>query len=653
MARLWIVLAFLVAADAAHAQQRTLGAGASDNAAAFRGQVGRRLTFVCPAYFSLAGSVYGTDLYTDDSPVCVAAVHAGVLQRGAAGAVTIVIGAEAPSFRGSRQHEVQSEDYASRYASMQFDTGGPPAQIDWVTTAHFPQEFTGTVVVTCPPNGITSNKIWGTDVYADDSLICVAAVHAGVITLAAGGPVAVTGAPGEASYSSSTNHGITSQRYDAWDASFRVATPSGESTAPAGNTVTRLGVGVTAQGLATVIWAAPAGAEDYLVVRWNSADATCCYNVSPPGGPLTATQWVDTMLLQKYGPYTYRVYARTSAGVLAGETSINWNGTPIEAPRFTPTPGAGTRVTERAPDVSGSPAIVEAPATPTRVTERAPTSATSPIVPLPAGAGRYRVTLTGVQVTTPTKDALDNTDGQGDEIVALAIAMPFERGVDKPTAGTLGFGGKVLDLSIIQSVEYGDINALRKNADRVRAGHATTNGGGLRGQDLAPDGFSPGNSRGTPDPRKFPLLVWEGILHEGTDAVLVVPSVWERDIARPRLDAYMDGWRNGSKTETLRLADLQTRLPGIAVSQTTVNPAAPTAYSVAELGAQVLDRPLGLTVQPLVVEYHDRFIVLTREKLGNLAVGSYQSLAIQYVEPADNPVLGGDYTLEMRVERIE
>jgi hypothetical protein len=135
--------------------------------------------------------------------------------------------------------------------------------------------------------------------------------------------------------------------------------------------------------------------------------------------------------------------------------------------------------------------------------------------------------------------------------------------------------------------------------------------------------------------------------------VLIVPSIWERDIARARLDQYTTGWIAGGKDETLRIAELQTALPGIAITQTTVNPAPPTAYSVADLAGQVLDRPLGLTDQPLVVEYHDRFIVLTREKLGDLAAGSYQSLAIQYVEPADNPVLGGDYTLEMRIERVE
>jgi hypothetical protein len=655
MSRLWVVLVFLVAADAAFAQQRTLGAVATDNAATFRGQVGRRVTYVCPAYFPLAGSVYGTDVYTDDSPICLAAAHAGVLQAGTAGAVTFVIGGDVASFQGSTRNGVKSQGYTSVYPTMQFDTGGAPGQIDWATTgARIPQEFTGTVVVTCPPRGITSNTLWGTDVYADDSQICVAAVHAGVITLAAGGPVAVTPAPGAASYTQSTRNGITSQRYGAWTASFRVAAPSGASAAPAGNTVTSIGVGVTALGLATVSWAAPPGAQSYVVARWNSDDATCCNNLSPPAGPLTATQWVDTMLLQKYGPYTYRVYAHTSTGVLTGETSINWNGTVIEAPTFTRPPGTGTRLTERAPDSSTTPTLASTPSTGTRLTERAPTSSTTPtpVATLPANAGRYRVTLTGVQVTATTKDVFDNTDGQGDEIAAVAIAAYFERGIATPQAGRIGTGPILRDLRAVRGVEYGDINALRKDADRLRAGNAA-DGGGLVVQDVVPEGFTPGNSRGTPSAREFPLLVWEGILHEGTDAVLIVPSLWERDIARARLDAYVNGWLTGSIVDTLKAADVQVPLPGVIIVQTTINPAPPTAYAVADLAGHVLDRPLGLTLQPLVVEYHDRFIVLTREKLADLAAGSYRSLAIQYVEPAADPVLGEDYTLEMRIERLE
>ncbi|MGH7472233.1 MAG: LCCL domain-containing protein, partial [Longimicrobiales bacterium] len=40
----------------------------------------------------------------------------------------------------------------------------------------------------CPPGG-TAGRVYGTDIYTDDSSICTAAVHAGLITLAEGGRI--------------------------------------------------------------------------------------------------------------------------------------------------------------------------------------------------------------------------------------------------------------------------------------------------------------------------------------------------------------------------------------------------------------------------------------------------------------------------------
>lgn len=51
--------------------------------------------------------------------------------------------------------------------------------------------------------------IWGTDIYTDDSAICAAAVHAGVITMA-GGAVTVEIMAGQASYQSTNRNGVSS-----------------------------------------------------------------------------------------------------------------------------------------------------------------------------------------------------------------------------------------------------------------------------------------------------------------------------------------------------------------------------------------------------------------------------------------------------------
>lgn len=76
--------------------------------------------------------------------------------------------------------------------------------------------------------------------------------------------------------------------------------------------------------------------------------------------------------------------------------------------------------------------------------------------------------------------------------------------------------------------------------------------------------------------------------------------------------------------------------------------------TITDILAQLIDRPVGLTPVPLIAPYHDRFIVLTREKLSALAsAGSGTDVDIEYVEPANDPVLGGNYRLRVRVERIE
>lgn len=64
--------------------------------------------------------------------------------------------------------------------------------------------------------------VWGTDVYTDDSSICLAAVHAGAIGRA-GGRVRVLATRGRQSYPGSTRNGVTSQAYGRWPNAFSFA----------------------------------------------------------------------------------------------------------------------------------------------------------------------------------------------------------------------------------------------------------------------------------------------------------------------------------------------------------------------------------------------------------------------------------------------
>ncbi len=225
-----IIAAAALSAAAAHAQTY-LGLAPTQNAGAFRAQAGQALSFVCPASDGSKANLYGTDTYTDDSPICAAAIHAGVLEAGRAGIVTILIGDGAKSFKGSERNRIVSHDYGALGHSYSFVQDGEPGSISWKTVWNgIPDDFTDPIVVSCPPEGDASRAIWGTDVYTRDSTICVAAAHTGSITPEKGGLVTVRRAPAPKEYPGTERYRVTSQRWGSSADAFTVA--AARATAP-------------------------------------------------------------------------------------------------------------------------------------------------------------------------------------------------------------------------------------------------------------------------------------------------------------------------------------------------------------------------------------------------------------------------------------
>lgn len=72
----------------------------------------------------------------------------------------------------------------------------------------------------CPAAGDASGAVWGVGPYTDDSSICTAAVHAGLITVVSGGTVSFDMQAGADSYKGSTVNGVTTLDYGAWPAQF-------------------------------------------------------------------------------------------------------------------------------------------------------------------------------------------------------------------------------------------------------------------------------------------------------------------------------------------------------------------------------------------------------------------------------------------------
>jgi neutral ceramidase len=210
--------AVLVDASGLEAQQVTLAAQAQTNAAVFRDQIGRHLTFICSAQVNINQDIYGTDVYTDTSPICAAAAHAGVFTRGTSTAVTIRMGGEAPSFTASTRNSVTSLAYGRWSGTYAFVRDGSPGRIDWGTTiVSVATDYLTPITLECPPAGADRGEIWGNDVYPEDSAICVAGVHAGAITMA-GGTLTLTRVPKQASFPATTRYAITSRMWSdpAW-----------------------------------------------------------------------------------------------------------------------------------------------------------------------------------------------------------------------------------------------------------------------------------------------------------------------------------------------------------------------------------------------------------------------------------------------------
>jgi LCCL domain-containing protein len=241
--RIWCVMlaaAMAAAMPVASAQQASIGISGTDSATGFRYQTGRRLVFICPTIDMPSQEVWGTDVYADNSAICSAAMHAGFLPLGRAGLVSIVIGGEASSFMGSTRNGVTSTSYGNSDYTYTFSPTTEPAAIDWTTTVlRIPPDFDQPVTVICPRGGKTDAFVWGTDVYINDSAICVAAVHAGIITLD-GGAVTVTKATALKAYEASLRNGVQSMSWTDWPGAFTVAAANaipGTTAAGGGRTI--------------------------------------------------------------------------------------------------------------------------------------------------------------------------------------------------------------------------------------------------------------------------------------------------------------------------------------------------------------------------------------------------------------------------------
>jgi hypothetical protein len=97
----------------------------ASNASEFNGQIGERIGYKCTPD-GTAGSVWGTEIYTDDSSVCTAGVHAGLITLEDGGRVVIEIAEGLEEYTGSLENGIESYDYGSWGGSFFFPAAGEP-----------------------------------------------------------------------------------------------------------------------------------------------------------------------------------------------------------------------------------------------------------------------------------------------------------------------------------------------------------------------------------------------------------------------------------------------------------------------------------------------------------------------------------------------
>ena len=191
------------------------------DATAMRGKVGERAQFECSAK-GTPGSVWGTNVYTDDSSVCTAAVQVGLIDLTDGGTVTIEIAEGSDEYFGTTVNGVESASYGAWPGSFIFpdaETVEVTTEIAWDRAANFYDKADSPVTVTCMANG-SQGSVWGTGPFTADSSICTAALYAGVITAHYGGEVTFEFSDGRDSYDSGEANGVTTKSYGAYGDSF-------------------------------------------------------------------------------------------------------------------------------------------------------------------------------------------------------------------------------------------------------------------------------------------------------------------------------------------------------------------------------------------------------------------------------------------------
>ncbi len=211
----------------------------------YRGRNGTSYVFFVTG--SKDGRFWGgqDNIYTDDSPLSVAAVHAGLVMPGETKAVKVMVMAGQSSYPAITRNGVTSIQYGSYAGSYKLSA---PGSNEFPDAPYNMTGFRGQngKSFTCRVTGKNNGRIWGgqNNIYTDDSDISTAAVHAGIVRAGQSGLVTIKVMAGQASYPSVSRNGLNSTNYGKYDGSYQMtafnssSTPSSTTSGGSGSSVT-------------------------------------------------------------------------------------------------------------------------------------------------------------------------------------------------------------------------------------------------------------------------------------------------------------------------------------------------------------------------------------------------------------------------------
>lgn len=200
------------------------------NLSSYRGRVGVELQFTVIG--SATGGIWGNGIYSDDSSLAVAAVHAGLLTVGEKGVVTVRLLGPQTSFTGTQKNGITSGNYGAWDGSYEFVGAATVLSTPSRSTAGAipdPGTLTGYSsqvgdVLKFEVTGKTLGYVYGSGPYTTDSSLAVAAVHAGLLQVGQTGVVMVEILGPQDSFAASDRNGVSTMSWTSYPSAFQFIT---------------------------------------------------------------------------------------------------------------------------------------------------------------------------------------------------------------------------------------------------------------------------------------------------------------------------------------------------------------------------------------------------------------------------------------------